>query len=371
MGRHAEGLKVAWRNGYAYARFTWKKTPYFLATGERDPVRAKAEAERIYADVISGRFRKVAAAVRSSRPLDEFFAEWLATLEGVLDHETIKTYRVTYVPTHFLPFFGTFERASDAAAVDAYARARLRKVKRKTMQKELGALKGFLRWARLEGFIDRLPDWPDLPRSSKGIRSGTQREKAIELSEAQVRAAILSMPILSARISKADRHRFVVRPRFVVAYETGLRPATLDGLRVPDHWRPGSNALVIPDELDKARFGRTLTLTPAARAALEATCQVLGLTSGLLFGTHDYRTYLKRAGVPGLAAYDFRHARGTHLLDRGATLTGAGYQLGHTQQTTTAKYVHATRAAGDAALAVGGANLSDAMDTGSIPGKDE
>lgn len=364
MGRHPEGLKVKWRDGYAYARFTWQKERHFIATGERDPTRAQAEAERIYANVLSGRFRKVAAAVRVNQPLDELMACWLATLEGVLDKETIKTYRVTYVPTHFLPFFRTFERVTNAAAIDAYARERLRKVKRKTMQKELGALKGFLRWLRLEGFIQSLPEWPELPRTAKGVRSGKQREKANELSEEQVRDAILSMPILSARISRADHHRFVVRPRFVVAYETGLRPATLDELRVPEHWRPGSDVLVIADEHDKARFGRTLTLTPAARAALEVTVSLIPLLraeGGLIFGRHDYRTYLAKAGIPRLAAYDFRHARGTHLVDRGAALSGVAYQLGHTQLTTTTKYAHATRHAGDAALEVGGADLSGAL----------
>jgi integrase len=361
MGRHAEGLKVAWRDGWGHARFTWKKKRYFLATGERDPVRAAEEAQRIYANIVSGRVRKVAAAVRANLPLDELFADWLSTLDGVLDPETIKTYRVTYVVAHFLPFFETFERIADAASIDAYARSRLRKVKRKTMQKELGAIRGFLRWARLEGFIDSLPEWPDLPRTSKGVRSGPQREKANELTEAQVRDAIMSMPILSDRISRADRRLFVVRPRFVLAYETGLRPATLDGLSVPEHWRPGSDVLVVPDELDKARFGRTLTLTPAARAALEVTCTALGIRSGLLFGRHDYRSYLAKAGVPGLAAYDFRHARGTHLVNRGAALSGVAYQLGHTQLTTTNKYAHATRTAGDAAIEVGGADLSGAI----------
>jgi site-specific recombinase XerD len=93
---------------------------------------------------------------------------------------------------------------------------------------------------------------------------------------------------------------------------------------------------------------------------------MLALRSGPIFGRHDYRVYLREAGLDDelrtqLAAYDFRHARGTHLVDRGAALSGVAYQLGHTQVSTTSKYAHATKRAGDAALAVGGADLTGAL----------
>jgi len=367
MGRRPEGLKVVWREGWGIARFTWSGKRYFISTGERDPGRAEVEAARIYHEVTSGRRRRVAAGLRSKQPLDELFAGWLASLEGVLDVETIKTYRRTYVPTHFIPFFKRFD-AIDEASLDAYGRSRLRKVLRKTLQKELGALRGFLRWCRQEGFLDAMPVFPEYPTTSKGKRAGKQRAKANELTEEQVVAAIARLPERSARVSKIDRCVFPVRSRFVLAYETGLRPSTLDVLEMPAHWRPGSRELVIPDEIDKTRFGRTLALTPEGVAALTEAAG--GRTSGLIFGRHDYRTYLRKAGldaelVSQLAPYDFRHARGTHLVDRGATLSGVAYQLGHTQLTTTSKYAHATKRAGDRALEAGSA-LS-----GSIPEREE
>lgn len=371
MGRHAEGLKVVWRDGYGIARFTWQKKREFISTGERDPARAQAKAEQIYAEVIGGKRRKVSAALRVLQPLDQLFAEWLASLEGVLDESTIETYKDLYVATHFMPFFRSLDRAADEAAIDTYGRARLRKVLRKTVYKELGALRGFLKWCKMEGFIDALPAFPEYPKTAKGKRAGKHRAKANELTEEQVVRAIHSLPMISDRISKIDRRRFAVRPRFVVAYETGLRPASVDALEVPTHWRPGSKTLTITDEIDKTRFGRELTLTPPAVAALESTIALLGIERGPIFGRHDYRTYLRRVGLDEelkspLAAYDFRHARGTHLTERGAALPGIAYQLGHTQLTTTSKYTHATKRAGDAALEVGGADLS-----GSIPDQEK
>lgn len=365
MGRKPEGLKVVWRERVdgtpiGHARFTWAKERHFISTGESDPRRAQEEAERIFAEVVSGRRRKVSAAVRVSAPLLDLFGDWLATLEGVLDQATLKTYRVTYVGRHFLDFFAKLDDVADESEVDAYARARLRKVLRSTVHKELGALRGFLRWAKMEGFITTIPPFPEFPKTAKGKRAGTQRAKANELTEAQVVASIQALPAISARISKKDRKRFAVRARFVVMYETGLRPATLDALRLGAHWNVGQWTLDIPDEDDKTRFGRSIGLTKEAILALHGTVQALGLEPGdLIFGAHDYRTYLKAAGgvalVKRLAPYDFRHARGTHLANRGAALPGIAYQLGHTQLTTTNKYAHATKAAGDLALTAGGA----------------
>jgi integrase len=360
MGRKAEGLKLVERDGYWYARFTWAKQRHFISTGESDRRRAQVEAERIYGEIVSGRRRKVSAAVRVSAPLLELFADWLGTLEGVLDAQTLKTYRTTYVGRHFLDFFGKLDDVADESQVDAYARARLRKVLRSTVHKELGALRGFLRWAKMEGFITAIPTFPEFPKTAKGKRSGAQRAKANELTEAQVLAAIQALPAISSRISKKDRKRFAVRARFVVAYETGLRPATLDALVLGKHWSPANGFLLIPDEDDKSRYGRSVSLTDGAQQALHETVRALGLRDGdLIFGAHDYRTYLKAAGgvalVKKLAPYDFRHARGTHLANRGAALPGIAYQLGHTQLTTTNKYAHATKAAGDLALTAGGA----------------
>jgi integrase len=360
MGRKAEGLKLVERDGYWYARFTWAKQRHFISTGESDRGRAQVEAERIYGEIVSGRRRKVSAAVRVSAPLVSLFSDWLATLEGVLDAQTLKTYRVTYVGRHFLDFFGKLDDVADESQIDTYARARLRRVLKSTVHKELGALRGFLRWARMEGFITAIPQFPEFPKTAKGKRAGKQRAKANELTEAQVLAAIQALPAISSRISKKDRKRFAVRARFVVAYETGLRPATLDELHLGWHWVVGADFLTIPDEHDKTRFGRDVALTPAAKQALHDTVKALGIVGGdRIFGEHDYRTYLKAAGgaalVKRLAPYDFRHARGTHLANRGAALPGIAYQLGHTQLTTTNKYAHATKAAGDRALEAGGA----------------
>lgn len=110
-------------------------------------------------------------------------------------------------------------------------------------------------------------------------------------------AAILGqLPEWSSR--RADR--YPVRAYFEVAAETGLRPATLQGLRYPKHWRRGATTLQIPPELDKARWGREVPLSARALAALHAVAPEGG---GMIFGEHPYhegwlRPAAARAGLP-------------------------------------------------------------------------
>jgi hypothetical protein len=45
-------------------------------------------------------------------------------------------------------------------------------------------------------------------------------------------------------------HLFPIRARFVVGYETGLRPSTLDKISAPEHYTKGSKVLRITPEID-------------------------------------------------------------------------------------------------------------------------
>ena len=54
--------------------------------------------------------------------------------------------------------------------------------------------------------------------------------------------------------------------------ETGLRPGTLQRLRAPDDYQPGSQFLRIRAEADKARYAREVPLTARAREVLDELC---------------------------------------------------------------------------------------------------
>lgn len=357
MGRHAEGWKVLWRRGIAYVRFTHAKTRHTISTGKRDPDAAGIEAARLYAETVkdSGK-RKSKGVVRSLAPLRETLAEWVASLHGTLDTETVETYEL-YAFKHFAAFFATLGEATDETRIEAYAVARLRAVLRSTVRKEMSSLHGFVRWCKLEGLISALPPWPELPAKAKGTRAGKQRQKANQLSPAQVEAFIAALPMWSERKDRRGKGtHFAVRPRYIIAYQTGLRPATLDAATWED-WKGAT--LTIDDEDDKARFGRNVPLSAIAIDELTRLHAELGTpTTGPIFGRHDYRAATTKACVKAgidlkVAPYDFRHARGTHLVDDGASLSGVAFLLGHTQVTTTNKYAKGSQRAAEAALVKG------------------
>lgn len=353
MARPAAGFTVRPHRitGIQQVRFTHQGRQLELSTGTRDPVAAAPEAARIYAEVISGRW--VPGAVEGLRPgtaLDEPASLWLAAVETTLDRKTIAQYEM-YVRTHWTPFFASLDRVT-TPSVNDYTRHRLRDVKRKTLLKELSALRGFLRWCEEQKLIQAAPYVPPPPPKATGTPSSRpHKSDPVHLEEEQVRKILAALPEMSA-----GRKPFPVRARFIVAWETGLRPATLDEIESPGDYRPGATTLRIRDEVDKNRFGREVPLSPAARAALDSCIDA----PGLIFGRRDYREYLKASGkaaglsvadAKALSPYDLRHARGTHLVAVSGDLPGVAYLLGHKQVTTTNRYVHGSLKAAQRVLA--------------------
>lgn len=371
MGRPRKGwsLRKPRRPGDSYAvRFTSATgQPRELSTGTRDPREASRVAAELYARDLT-RGPDAPPGVPTVDPLlslTDLFARYLLAIETTHDPETVKTY-VGYAK-RFVGFFGDTLATVTAARMGVYQRERLGQVLRGTVRKERSFLSTFLAWCVEQHVLGEahVPAWPKLPRKALGVRSGKQRAKPVDVTVADVAAFLAALPLWSRSRRGA---RFAVRARFAVAYETGLRPATLDAISIPEHWTPGAAELEIAPEIDKARFGRRVPLTPFARAALEHTVRELGITAGLVFGEHDYRAPVekarKAAGLPaGFAPYDLRHGRASHLLDASADLRGTGFVLGHKLMTTTNRYIRPDEKGARAALA--------AASSGGIPGEYE
>jgi integrase len=271
--------------------------------------------------------------------LAELAEEWLSDIESTIDPETADLYRL-HMNTHLIPHFKTAHEIQPAA-VAAYGRSRLRVVKRTTVQKERSTLRGFLFWCEEQKLLSSLPDFPTLPKRATGTAWHQRRRGvATDLSPEECHELIEKLPQWSR--PRGNAGSYPIRARFIVAYETSLRPATLDALSVPEHYSRGAPTLRITDAIDKARFGRDLPLTPAARAALDSAVH----GPGLIFGDHDYRYPLTKAAKAVLpahkartfTAYDLRHARLTELAE-GGNLTGTAFAAGHRRVTTTALYV--------------------------------
>ncbi len=362
MGRPKKGWRLRdpkpGRQHYT-VRFTDRAgKPRELTTGKSDPVEAALVAADIYArDLVA----KPSAGPRINPhlALDEHMSQWLASLETTHDEETVVTY--TAYARRFLGFFGDSIARITVPRMGDYQRKRLGEVTRSTLLKERSAMNGFLAWCEEQGLVaeEHLPRWPRLPKKALGVRSGPQREAPVDVTPAQVNAFIAALPAWS---KPRDGVSFAIRARFIVAYETGLRPALLDELAVPKHWRPGSTEILIEPQHDKARFGRRVPISARCARALEETVLALGLKSGRIFGEHDYRHSVERAaraaGLPEtFAPYDLRHGRAGHLLDAGGTMRAVAHLLGHRKLTTTDRYLRAQE--GDARTALDAASIGD------------
>lgn len=347
MARQAQGHRVFWSRGWAYVYFTHAKKSYRIALGTKDPGEAAKRAAKEYSDVVRGR-KVVRPGSRSLLDLDELLASWLDESKGALDPKTLETYEI--YARKFVAHFASFDAVTEPSIGD-YTRARLREVAASTVRKERSGLSSFLSWCLEKRFLTELPAFPPLPKKATGTRSGAQRAAPVDVTPEEARAIIAKLPEQSKRLG--DR-KWPVRARYVVAYETGLRPETLATLSVPEHYRKGRKTLLIAAENDKARYEREVPLSALAREALDAVAP----KAGLVFGRHNFDKALKRAARSVLgedrgkdfASYDFRHGRATDLLELSGSLGGVAYVLGHKRLTTTNRYLRGTFRAGEEAM---------------------
>lgn len=349
MGRRAQGWKIRWKRGWAYARFTWQKHEYCEALGTTDEREAAAAAARAYADVVSGRRRPLVrrpGQLLELGPLWDAFVDWK---RPSVHPETIKTLDIYGV--RFLDCFKTLDRAASEASIATYCMARLGQVTRSTVLKERCFLVQFLAWCKVQGAIDVMPPVPPLPPKAKGKRSGHQRAKPVDVTAREAHAIIAECRPLSKSIGGRT---WPIRARFAFTWCTMFRPNTISRLRVPENWRPGLKHVVLTDEDDKARYGRDVDMSPEAVRVLRQVAP----SSGPIFGDHNFSKELKRAARVVLgphrgrqfAPYDFRHGHAKAMLDAGAPLRGVSYLLGHIRPTTTDRYTRPDRRAGKEAL---------------------
>lgn len=337
MGRPAEGYKLRWRGerrGWT-VRFSLDKR-YELSTGVRDR-KAKAEADRkareVYAEHVQGQRRKQRGPAPDS-PLLERVSEWLEELPvRDVTRETYEGYSVHWVKTF------SSVRQMTSSAIESYTARRLKQSKRKSVANELSALRRFATWLERSGHgsvdVPRLPDG----LSGKAYKH-RRRARAPELTPAEVRKVLAALPVWS------DIHRFPIRARFTVQYETGLRTTTIDKLRAPDNYSKGALVLVLTDSDDKEAYGREVPLSLRARRALDSVVP----SAGVIFGEHDYVRYLRPAADAALPAHKaavftwqhLRSARITHWLEQTSDLPGVMYLAGHKHASTTGKYVRAS-----------------------------
>lgn len=376
MARQSEGWKLRPdpKTGIQQVRFRHGRRRE-ISTGERDPKLAAERAAVIYAEVVSGRWDRELVISRPGQPFDEVAAEWLFDIKELCKEKSWKTLR-THIK-HLAGFFKTLDRVT---GTDDYCKARLKEVLRETVKKEITTLRRFMKWAKKKQYIATLPDLEYPPESKPGTPDTKRKHKrkSIPLSRAEARAILAELPATSVR-ARRGTFKHAVRDFYVVLWETGLRPVTVEQIATLTHYRPGIPEIHIDEIIDKVHYKRDLDITPTAFAAMERWANAK--SEGPVFGAHDrrvpFRAACRAAAKKGKLAewkkdvvtpYDFRHGRTTDLLDQpGATMVGVAYVVGHKQITTTNKYTHPEREQAKAAV-MGGVRGGKRTHSGGIRG---
>lgn len=354
MGRANEGPSVSWHKGVWRVRFTHPETGARIerstrVTDERDRAAATRAGLQIFAAIISGLEPDPEPAERidASTPLGAAVAAWLGELTDV--GQEMRGY-CELIAARWLVDFVTLDRFTDQV-IARHTRRRLGEVSGKTVRNELSVLRKFLAWCVETERLRSVPNVPTVRKSVAGTKhSQPRRVRAGEYDPEAIERFLELLPERSAS-------GFVVRARLVVAYETTLRPRTLDKLRAPENYRRGARVITITDHDDKELYGREVPLTARAREALDKCCPV----AGEIFGRHRLDPYVRRAaraaGLPESARRHFcaQHLRSAgitaYLESPGASLAGVARIAGHRHVSTTAGYTRPSARAAAAAVA--------------------
>jgi len=347
MARRAEGWKLVLRGDIYRVRFTYEGKRYEITTGERDPGKAAVVAARIYADVVAGRVTVSlsGALVHPTTKVAEVCADWLAAIESELGRNTGVTYLV--YAKHWSKFFETMG-GINTGTISNYARERLKHVQRPTVIKEQSALGRFLTWCFEQGIVRSVPVINPPPKKAMGKRHPQGRKGPTPLTTEQVEAILAQLP---ERSRTRDRKAILVRPRFVFAFETALRPEMIDQLEERDLTAFG---LHIRAEVDKNRWDRTVPLSERAAEALRAG--ITGNPTARIFGEHDLRVTFRKAAKAALGVadgkrvtpYDLKHARVTAWRSAGRDPLGIQFLTGVIEAIE--EYMHPNRTAAERVL---------------------
>lgn len=354
MGRVAEGWKLVCRRGVYGIRWRniseggRKRTEVSLRT--TDILEATRLAPKVYADHVAGTPKTPGdnAKVHPAVKLKPLIVDWLEAIQAHLGTDTDKTYII--YGNHWLKHIKMIGDVR-SAKIDDYQNARLRVVQADTVRLEISAMRRFFKWLKTHEYIHQVPEFPEIGPKVLGTKFAVRRRcKPTEVFTKEQTDEILdAMPEMSER--KRNGKHFPVRSRFVVAWETGLRPKTIDGLIAKDLVVSG---LHIRPENDKNRWERVVPLTDAARSALESVLP--GNPDAPIFGRHEWRKLFEKAVLealgPGMAdkmtPYDLKHGRVTELFDQGASELGIQFLTGTVSAIR--KYAHPTRKAAEEAI---------------------
>jgi integrase len=181
------------------------------------------------------------------------------------------------------------------------------------------------------------------------VRAGSRETRSvaaplISAADEGKRSRILTLEEESRLLAACDDpRRSHLRAMIVCAIDTGMRRGEILKLR----WRDVdfiSNVITILALNTKTLTSRFVHMTPRLHTELEAIgpadpdARVFGVTHTV---KRSFTTARKKAGLLDVRFHDLRHTAATRLVRGGMSIAEVAGLLGHTQLTTTKRYLNA------------------------------
>lgn len=200
-----------------------------------------------------------------------------------------------------------------------------------SVNRELTLMRRMLGIAEREGWLIKNPF--DMGEPLVTPADERKRERILTREE--------EMRLLEACTGRAAH----LRPILICALDTGMRQGEILKLLWPDI--DFANGLInIRAFNTKTMRERQVAMTTRLERELWALCQAAPDNKGLVFGIADnvkksFNSVRKAADLTDLRFHDLRHTAATRLVAQHLPLSEVGRVLGHTQPTTTYRYVNA------------------------------
>jgi site-specific recombinase XerC len=283
------------------------------------------------------------------------FDRWHEAMRGDCSEKwwIIRGYHFDRLAEHF----GNLAAVANESRHSEYNASALARCSAATLR--LGTLRSFTQWCKGQGWGFTPPEIEGPTKKQRGTRDPNRKGAAVELSSAEVEALIAHLPEQTSRPRRKGAALRPIRDAVLVEWDTGLRPSTIERLRVPDHWQPqGPGELFIAAGIDKEEYERTLPLTPRLAALLARRAAALPDGKGLLLASTNRRcartgTTPIEAGIDErrarkISVYDVRHAAAKCFFDATGNVRGTAFMLGHRNATgSTHRYTRPDKPAAD------------------------
>lgn len=169
-----------------------------------------------------------------------------------------------------------------------------------------------------------------------------QGESLIRPGEETPRERIISREEELRLLAACDGERQHLRAILICALDTGMRRGEIFSLTWSDVDFE-SGLITIRAFNTKTMRERQIAMTE--RLAIELECLTANRTGELVFGIkthaqHSFDKAKRKAGLADLRFHDLRHTHATRLVGAQMPLAEVGRVLGHTQPSTTFRYVN-------------------------------